>query len=640
MFLLGPVLTTLALAHLTAALALGRSQRQDQRPSWAFPLVVAGCAAAAVPGTLLLDGRPWWPSLAAGVLLAAGCVAGARRNPDLHPVGAAFWVTWLAFGAMAVLWAVLFLGSLELSTSSTLLLWLAAAIGLVTVPSAVITAREGWEPLLRRHWRRPRRAVDVPPARRPRVSVHVPVHAEPPEVVIGTLDRLAALDYPDFEVLVIDNNTADPRLWRPVEAHCRALGDRFRFLHVEGLAGAKAGALNWALPRTDPAAELVAVVDADYHVRPDWLRRTVGHFEDPRMGFVQSPHAYRDYEQSRFGRWASWEYAVFFATGMVSLNEHNAGLTVGTMSVIRRAALEEAGGWAEWCLTEDSELAIRIHAAGYDSVYLTERFGRGLIPETFAAYRKQRFRWTYGPVQEIRRHWRLFLPTWLGGTPSRLTPAQKRHHANHGLDVVGVGLRALTLPLVAALATSLVLHGERVPLPAELWVASTAVLLSSLMMRYHVFTRVVGATVRQAAGGVVAFAALSLVISLASLKASFGRPAVWQRTEKFLARRRGLQVLAEVRAETAAGAACVLAASVILALTPGGMLTLVALGLAVQGARLLAALCVAVVADRALGGRAPAAAGVSRAGWPGLRPAAAATGTPDRRTTVGAGSPA
>lgn len=60
---------------------------------------------------------------------------------------------------------------------------------------------------------------------------------------------------------------------------------------------------------------------------------------------------------------------------MVALNEHNAGLTVGTMSLIRRSALDEAGGWAEWCLTEDSELAIRIHALGYDGVYLSEAFG-------------------------------------------------------------------------------------------------------------------------------------------------------------------------------------------------------------------------------------------------------------------------
>ena len=74
------------------------------------------------------------------------------------------------------------------------------------------------------------------------MSVQVPTHAEPPDVVIATLDRLATLDYPNFEVLVIDNNTSDPHLWQPVRDHCDELGDRFRFLHVEGITGAKAGA--------------------------------------------------------------------------------------------------------------------------------------------------------------------------------------------------------------------------------------------------------------------------------------------------------------------------------------------------------------------------------------------------------------
>ena len=59
-----------------------------------------------------------------------------------------------------------------------------------------------------------------------------------------------------------------------------------------------------------------------------------------------------------------WEYKCFFRTTMVSYNERDAALTVRTMCLIRRTALEEAGGWAEWCVTEDSELALRIHALG------------------------------------------------------------------------------------------------------------------------------------------------------------------------------------------------------------------------------------------------------------------------------------
>ncbi len=602
LFECGPILVLTAVAHLVAVLTL--AVRPEMGRSAALP-VLAGCLLAEALVQVWLPGRSPVPSLLVGTLLVAACVGYASVRPQLHGSGAALWVTWLAFGSTSALWAVLFLSSLSLSTTTAVLVWTSAAVGALTLPSAVVTGREGWEPLLRARWTRPRGVAPQVPHRLPRVSVHVPCHAEPPDVVIGTLDRLAALDYPDFEVLVIDNNTADPRLWLPVQAHCARLGARFRFLHVEGLTGAKAGALNWALPRTDPSAELVAVVDADYHVEPHWLRDTVGHFADPRMGFVQCPHAYRDYERSRFGRWANWEYAVFFQTGMVSLNEHNAGLTVGTLSLIRRAALVEAGGWAEWCLTEDSELAVRIHAAGYDSVYLTDTYGRGLIPETFSAYRKQRFRWTYGPVQEFRRHWRLFVPHRLGGVPSALSRAQKLHHANHGIDVICVGVRALTIPLAAAVGVSLLVHGERIAVPGELWLASTAILVSSLTVRWLVYSRVVGATLRQAVGGVVAFAALSFVITTASLTASLGRPATWQRTAKFPIAHSGVAVLRQVCLETCAGALCVLSAGALLLLAPlGGVVTMLALALLAQAMTFFCATGLAVTADRAL----PAAA--------------------------------
>ncbi len=538
------------------------------------------------------------PELIAVGLLAAVPVVLAARRPQLHPAGAVLWSGYLLLHLAALGWGALFLRTLELSALTTVLLWAAALLGLAATPSLVVTTREGWEPLLRRTWHRPRTPLAEPDRTQfPMVSVHVPCHAEPPEVVIAALETIAALDYPDFEVLVIDNNTADESLWRPVERACRRLGPQFRFLHVMGLDGAKAGALNWALPQTDPRAEILAIVDADYQVDPQWLRRTVGHFDDPGMGFVQSPHAYRSFADRTLGRWANAEYSVFFAAGMVSLNEHNAGLTVGTMSLIRRRALEQAGGWAQWCLTEDSELAIRIHAAGYDSVYLTEPYGRGLIPETFAGYRKQRFRWTYGPVQELKRHWRLFLPGRLG-QPSALTLTQRLHHANHGLDVVFIGLRALMLPLGATAATSMVLHDEQIRVPVELWAAATAVLLGQTLLRLLAYRRLLGATLGQALAGTVAFAALHHVIVTASLRALLGRSASWQRTDKFRPTSRGVHVLHEARSETVIGTLCLTVASGLALTAPGQIVLMLAIGLAMQGAAYLAAPLMALLADR------------------------------------------
>jgi hypothetical protein len=595
---LGAALIVLAVTHIVTVISLARRPRAG--PAFAVLTAACGAGAGCAVDAWLVPGHV---AAALGAAELTVMVAGGYgfMSRWLHPVGAAAWSSWLLLGAVLLGWGVVFLARLDVSRMTAALLWATSALSAVTLPSAVVQTREGWDPLLGRRRRRAAR----PSAQRagsyvPRVSVHVPCHAEPPQVVIGTLDCLAALDYPDFEVLVIDNNTADPELWLPVQVHCERLGERFRFLHVEGLTGAKAGALNWALDYTCPRAELIAVVDADYHVRRQWLRATAGYFADPAVGFVQCPHAYRGYAQSALGRWANWEYAVFFATGMVSLDRHQAGITVGTMSLIRRAALAAAGGWAEWCLTEDSELAVRIHAAGYRSVYLTEPYGRGLIPETFEGYRRQRYRWTYGPVQEFQRHWRLFLPGRLAA-PSALTGGQKLHHANHGLDIISIGLRALCFPLAAAAAASMVAHHERVAMPAELWVAATCLLAGNLVLRWLTYRRVVRATARQAFGGILAFAALTHVITTASLRALIRRPARWQRTSKFRPRRSGLHALTSAGSETILGLAGILAAAVLVAVNRGGgIATALAIGLAAQALTYLTAPIVTLAADRSL----------------------------------------
>jgi glycosyl transferase family 2 len=629
---LGAALIVLAMTHVVTVVTL--ACRAHAGPAFAVLATVCGAGAGCAVDAWLVPGHM---AAAAGTAEAAVLVAGVYGFVSrwLHPVGAAAWASWLLLGAALLGWGALFLAHLHVSLMTSALLWATSALSAVTLPSAVVQTREGWEPLLVRR----RRRVGRPPVARagsyaPRVSVHVPCHAEPPHIVIGTLDCLARLNYPNFEVLVIDNNTTDPELWLPVKAHCERLGERFRFVHLEGITGAKAGALNRALRYTCPRAELIAVVDADYQVRRQWLRDTAGYFADPAVGFVQCPHAYRGYAQSALGRWANWEYAVFFATGMVSLDEHRAGITVGTMSLIRRAALEHAGGWAEWCLTEDSELAIRVHAAGYQSVYLTEPYGRGLIPETFEGYRRQRYRWTFGPVQEFQRHWRLFLPGVLGA-PSALTGAQKLHHANHGLDVMCIGLRALCFPLSAAGAASMIAHHERVPMPAELWLAATCLLAGNLLLRWLIYRRVVGATTRQALGGILAFAALTHVITMASLRAMIRRPARWQRTSKFRPRRRGLRVLSCASSETVLGLAGLVAAAGLLGSNRhGGIAGALAIGLAIQAVTYLTAAVVALAADRSLARTVgnlldiPAVALAAELHWPAVP--ASRHGTPGR----------
>ena len=143
--------------------------------------------------------------------------------------------------------------------------------------AAVLSCAYLWEiceALGTRHWRR--RAVPAGAGHRrtrdlPMISLHVPAHNEPPAMVIDTLRSLVRLDYPRYEIIVIDDNTDDEALWRPVQQWCARHG--VKFVHLEDWPGYKSGALNYALRHlTDPRAELIGVVDSDYQIEPGFLR--------------------------------------------------------------------------------------------------------------------------------------------------------------------------------------------------------------------------------------------------------------------------------------------------------------------------------------------------------------------------------
>src|SRR5215468_3877358 len=255
----------------------------------------------------------------------------------------------------------------------------------------------------------------------PKVSIHIPAYYEPPEMLKQTLDAIARLDYPNFECVVIINNTPDPAFWQPIQDHCRALGERFKFINAEKVKGFKAGALRIAMDRTAVDAEIIGIIDADYVVHPDWLKDLVPLFADPRVGLVQAPQEHRDGDRSLMHYIMNGEYAGFFDIGMIQRNEFNAIIVHGTMCLIRRAAMDMAGGWSSDTICEDTDLGLSIQQQGWLTHYTNTRYGQGLLPDTYEAFRKQRNRWAYGGFQIVKKHWRRFLPG-----ESRLTPEQRR----------------------------------------------------------------------------------------------------------------------------------------------------------------------------------------------------------------------
>jgi exo-beta-1,3-glucanase (GH17 family)/cellulose synthase/poly-beta-1,6-N-acetylglucosamine synthase-like glycosyltransferase len=310
----------------------------------------------------------------------------------------------------------------------------------------------------------------------PKVSIHIPAYFEPPEMLKQTLDAVSRLDYPNFECVVIINNTPDPEFWQPIQDHCRSLGERFKFINAEKVQGFKAGALRIAMDRTAVDAEIIGIIDADYVVQPDWLKDLVPVFADASVGLVQAPQDHRDGDRSLMHYIMNGEYAGFFDIGMVQRNEANAIIVHGTMCLIRRAAMDMAGGWAGDTICEDTDLGLAIIEHGWLTHYTNHRYGHGLLPDTYEAFKKQRHRWAYGGFQIVKKHWRRFLPK-----ASRLSPDQRREFALGWLNWLGaesLGVlvailnliwvpivafadiaipdKILTLPIIASFVVSLV----------------------------------------------------------------------------------------------------------------------------------------------------------------------------------------
>ena len=286
----------------------------------------------------------------------------------------------------------------------------------------------------------------------PMVSIHIPAYREPPEMLKQTLDSIAKLDYPNFECVVVINNTPDPAFVTPVEEHCRALGARFKFVNVEKLTGFKAGALRVALEHTAPQAEVIALLDADYVVEPDWLKDLAPLFSDPRVGIVQAPQDHRDGERSPFHAVLNAEYAGFFDIGMVERNEANAIVVHGTMCLIRRLALEEAGGWSSDTITEDTDLGLSIMEHGWSAHYTRRRYGQGMLPDDYRSFMVQRHRWAYGGFQIARKHWLRFRPGRTALTATQRTQFMLGWLNWMGAETLGVAaafLNLLWVPVVA-----------------------------------------------------------------------------------------------------------------------------------------------------------------------------------------------
>ena len=264
-------------------------------------------------------------------------------------------------------------------------LWLAEAYGLV---ASVLFFYSVW---------------DTRPAPLPQddvqrtVDVFVPSYNEPVWMVRRTLVGALGIRHPHTTWLLDDGRRPE------MAALARELG--CGYITRDDNAGAKAGNLNNALRQT--SGELVAVFDADHVPLASFLDRVAGYFADPRLAFVQTPQEYYNVDSfqhlgTRPGRGAWHEQSLFYRVIQPGKSRRNAAFFCGSCGVMRRAALEEVGGFATETITEDLHTSMRIHARGWKSLYHNEVLALGLAAQTATPYHLQRLRWGQGTMQALR----------------------------------------------------------------------------------------------------------------------------------------------------------------------------------------------------------------------------------------------
>lgn len=236
-------------------------------------------------------------------------------------------------------------------------------------------------------------------------AVFITTYDEPLSVLRKTVVAAREIRYP-HQTYILDDGCRE---------EVRKLAEDLGVLYIqrESSEHAKAGNLNNALGLT--SEDFILLLDADHVPLPHILHRLLGYFQDERVAFVQSPQDFYnlnsythvvDHDKGRV-----WEeQRIFFDIILPGKDRWNSAFFCGSCGVIRRAALDDIGGFSTETITEDIETSLLLHSRGWRTVYVSESLAFGLSPGSAGAYQVQRLRWGQGSMQVLRRMNPLTLP--------------------------------------------------------------------------------------------------------------------------------------------------------------------------------------------------------------------------------------
>lgn len=367
-----------------------------------------------------------------------------------------------------------------------------------------------------------RRDEVEPPKEWPHVTVQLPIFNEK-YTVERLLQAVTQLDYPSdrLQIQVLDDSTDDTfDLVRGLVEEYKHGGVDIEFIHRVDRKGYKAGALENGLQTA--TGELIAIFDADFVPKPDWLKRTVPPFQEPNLGCLQTRWGHTNQQYNSLTRAEAMGIDGHFIIEQTVRSKNGFFLNFnGTAGLWRRACIEDAGGWQWDTLTEDLDLSYRAQMRGWKFDYLPDVVVPAELPPQVEAYKKQQFRWAKGSFQVVRK----ILPSVLQAKlPWKVRFMALLHLTGYFVHPLMLSLLLLTLPVGLLIPGAFkifpisVLAGLGPPL---LYLTATATQHRSVLKRLRSFPVLV----------IVGFG-LSLSTTVAVLEGLFSKGGAFIRTPK------------------------------------------------------------------------------------------------------------
>ena len=276
----------------------------------------------------------------------------------------------------------------------------------------------------------------------PHVTVQLPVFNES-YVVERLIDSVAAFHWPQdkLEIQVLDdsNDETVDIVANKVEA-LKAQGIDIVQVRRDNREGYKAGALEYG--QKVAKGEFIAVFDADFVPKADFLLNTVHYFNDPSIGLVQARWGHINQDYSLMTKVQAFALNAHFTVEQMGRNK--AGYLMnfnGTGGIWRKETIQDAGGWQHDTITEDLDLSYRAQLKGWKFHYLEDVVSPAELPVAMSALKTQQYRWTKGSAETARKH--------MGNVWSSKLPVAKKLHATSHLLSGGIFLFILTIAILS-----------------------------------------------------------------------------------------------------------------------------------------------------------------------------------------------